>query len=336
MKFLIVCFSSPATVLFLTPVIRALKVQAEDAEVHLCVKAFNQYVLADNPYVDTIYPIDPNFWKTSLLLKEERYDFVFDFENNIKSFLLSKICNAKTFRLNKRRLQSWLMTNLKINLPPTQHITERFFEVVRNFDLKQDDLGLDYFIPEQDKIPVEWLPLTHQHNYVVVIIEAPYNTRKLSTSRLIELCDKINKPIVLIGSKNDFKEGGIVEDFFKRQSEDWEAGLKELNKKTIVFNACGKFSLHQYASIIKKAQHVFTYDNDFVPIASAFKRNTFLLLGNTTLQFGRYPYKTKYTILENNKIGCRPCSSKGYDRCPRGHFKCMNEMVFDFYLGWRN
>jgi hypothetical protein len=26
------------------------------------------------------------------------------------------------------------------------------------------------------------------------------------------------------------------------------------------------------------------------------------------------------------KLGCRPCSKIGHDKCPRGHFKCMNNI----------
>jgi ADP-heptose:LPS heptosyltransferase len=336
LKFLVISFSSPSDVIFLTPVFRALKIHTENAEVHLATTNVIENIMSENPYLDKRYIIDQDWWRTNLLMNKERYDFVFDFECNFRSCITRLFCNAKTIRFKKRRWQHWLMVNLKINLLPSKHLTERFLEAIEFLDSKPDDLGLDYFIPEQDKVPIEWLPDTHRQNFVTVIINAPFKTRRLPTNRLIELCDKINKPIILLGLQKDLEEGNLIEDFFKKSDEEWEAGLKALNKKTLIFNACGKFNFHQTASIIKKAQYVFTYDNDFVPIASAFKRNTFMLLGNTTLSFGRYPYKTKFTILENDKINCRPCSSKGYDQCPKGHFNCMNKIVFDFYLGWRN
>jgi ADP-heptose:LPS heptosyltransferase len=335
-KFLVLSISSISDLIFLTPVLRALKIQAEDAEVHLATNAILQSAISDNPYLDKLYIIDQDFWQTSVQLNEEHYDFVFDFENNFHSLVICLFCNTKNIRFKKLRWHHWLMVNLKINLPPNKHLTERFLAVIERVNIKPDDLGLDYFIPEHDKVPTEWLPESHRQNFVTVIISASYNTRKLSTNRLIELCDKINKPIILLGMQSDLQEANLVEDFFRKQHGDWEAGLKELNKKTLIFNACGKFNFNQTASLIKKAQHVFTYDNDFVAIASAFKRNTFILLGNTTLALGRYPYKTKFTVLENNKISCRPCSSKGYHHCPKGHFNCMNKITFDFYLGWRN
>ena len=35
-------------------------------------------------------------------------------------------------------------------------------------------------------------------------------------------------------------------------------------------------------------------------------------------------------ILENNNLNCRPCSKLGYNKCPKGHFKCMEEIDFSF------
>jgi ADP-heptose:LPS heptosyltransferase len=36
--------------------------------------------------------------------------------------------------------------------------------------------------------------------------------------------------------------------------------------------------------------------------------------------------KQPYEILQVNKLKCRPCSKIGYDKCPRGHFKCMENI----------
>jgi len=34
-------------------------------------------------------------------------------------------------------------------------------------------------------------------------------------------------------------------------------------------------------------------------------------------------------IEKNNNLSCRPCTKIGFNRCPAGHFKCMNELKFD-------
>jgi len=67
-------------------------------------------------------------------------------------------------------------------------------------------------------------------------------------------------------------------------------------------------------------------------VASAFRKEIFSIWGNTIPLFGNYPYHTKFKILENNRISCRPCSVKGFSKCPEGHLKCLNEILFDFYI----
>ncbi|MGZ4038771.1 MAG: glycosyltransferase family 9 protein, partial [Bacteroidia bacterium] len=45
-------------------------------------------------------------------------------------------------------------------------------------------------------------------------------------------------------------------------------------------------------------------------------------------EFGMYPYKPHPAskLLEVKGLSCRPCSKLGYAACPKGHFKCMNEI----------
>ena len=207
-------------------------------------------------------------------------------------------------------------------------------ETVKPLGIKMDALGLDFFIPEKDEVAITSLPETHQKGYVALAIGAQHHTKKLPFKRMVELCDKINKPIVLLGGKGDMEMGERVTNFFRKttKSKPHEEGLLKLNKKTIIYNVCGKYNLNQSASIIKKANYVFTHDTGLMHIAAAFKKQIFSIWGNTIPSFGMYPYRTKFTIFENNRLDCRPCSKIGFNKCPKGHFKCMNESVFDFYL----
>jgi len=67
-------------------------------------------------------------------------------------------------------------------------------------------------------------------------------------------------------------------------------------------------------------------------MAAALKKEVFSIWGNTIPAFGMYPYRTKFHALENTEVNCRPCSKIGFDKCPKRHFKCMNDLVFDFQL----
>ena len=133
----------------------------------------------------------------------------------------------------------------------------------------------------------------------------------------------LNHPIMLLGGLEDADEGERIaaDDPIK------------------IYNACGKFNLNESADLVRRAKLVITNDTGLMHIASAFKRPAISLWGNTVPEFGMYPYygdnflqhfeqassspHLPYDVLEIRKLSCRPCSKIGYDKCPRGHFKCM-------------
>ena len=328
-----ICGPTIADVVFATPIIRALKVQLDELELHILADLTAAFTLDENPYVDNIHFPTGSTWKNYRRLKREKFDIVVNLREGLNSKFLTLLLNAKTYALKSNRWKEWLMINLKIDQLSNHHLVHRMFEGLSKLPIKPDELGLDYFIPDKDKVAKDWLPEAFREAYVVFCINASHNTRKLTVSRMIELCDKINKPIVLLGSKEDTETGEAISEFFNQSfSAGYEEGLLQLNKSTIIYNACGKFNFNQMASVVKQARAIFTFDNEFIPIASAFKKEIFGLWGNTILLIGRYPYRTKFTVLENNKTSCRPCSARGFAKCPKGHFNCMNQIVFDFYL----
>lgn len=333
MKVLIIRFSSIGDIVLTTPVVRALKTQLEDAEIHYVTKVQYQPILETNPYIDKLFLLEDNLLGLIERLKAEKYDFIVDLHHNLRTLLIKSVLRRRSFSFDKINFKKWLKIKLKIDQLPLIHIVDRYMNTIAPLGVKSDALGLDYFIPEKDEVPLEWLPETHRKGFVAYAIGAQHNTKKLPFPRMIELCDRINKPIILLGGKEDIEMGERVSAFFERtNSQEYEKGLLELNKKTIIYNACGKFNLNQSASLIKNATHVFSHDTGLMHIAAAFKKEIFSIWGNTIPEFGMYPYRTRFTVLESRKVSCRPCSKIGFDKCPKGHFKCMNEIVFDFYL----
>lgn len=333
MKVLVIRFSSIGDIVLTTPVIRALKTQLNDSEIHFATKIQYKAIIEYNPYVDKLFLLEKDLSVLISQLRKERYDYIIDLHNNLRTKIIKTVLGVKSNSFNKLNFTKWLLVNFKINKLPSLHIVDRYLNTVQPLGVKADALGLDYFIQDKDEVPLEWLPETHRMGFVAYAIGAQHNTKKLPVTRMIELCDKINKPIVLLGAQEDFTIAEQIRIFFERpKASVYERGLEELNKKTTIYNACGKFNLNQSASLIKSARYVFAHDTGLMHIAAAFKKEIFSIWGNTIPEFGMYPYRTKFTVLENKKIDCRPCSKIGHQVCPKGHFKCMNEIVFDFYL----
>ncbi|MBV6645311.1 MAG: glycosyltransferase family 9 protein [Cyclobacteriaceae bacterium] len=334
MKILIIRFSSIGDIVLTTPVVRTIKKQLPEVELHYATKSEYEGLVITNPYIDKVHLLTDSLSELVKQLKPESFDLVIDLHKNLRTTIIKWRLRTKYKSFSKLNWQKWLLVNLKVNQLPNTHIVDRYMEAVQDLGVKMDDAGLDYFIPDKDEVELEWLPAAFQKGFVTFAIGAKFGTKRLPIERMIELCDQINKPVILLGGKMDVEDGERIERFFQKSVEsEFEKQLaQELGKKTIVFNGCGKFNLNQAASLIRQSQVVFTHDTGLMHIAAALGKTIYSIWGNTVPEFGMYPYRTSFTIFENNKVGCRPCSKIGFDQCPKGHFKCMQNITFDFYI----
>ena len=312
-KFLIIRFSSIGDIVLTTPVVRCLKQQYPNAEVHYATKKAYKTLLENNPYIDKIYTLEKNLNDLVKQLKSEDYDYIIDLHNNLRTSIIKFRLGVKSFSFDKLNFQKWIFVKFKKNIMPNVHIVDRYLKTVESLGVKNDNQGLDYFIPEKDEMPLEWLPENFRIGYAVYAIGGQHETKKLPLSKMIELCQTIKLPLVLVGGKEDEVIG---------------EQLSVSSKNNPIFDTCGKMSLNQSASIIQKATIVYTHDTGMMHVAAALKKKVISIWGNTIPAFGMYPYQTEFEVIENKELNCRPCSKIGYSKCPLGHFKCMNELEF--------
>lgn len=311
-KFLILRFSSIGDIVLTTPVIRCLKKQYPEAEVHFATKKQFKVLVESNPYIDKFFLLEGDLNSFVKTLQAENYDYVIDLHNNIRTSIIKYRLGKKSFSFNKLNFEKWLLVNLKINRMPDLHIVDRNLNTLESLGVKNDNKGLDYFIPPNQEVNLEGI-VEKDHPFVAYAIGGQHFTKKLPVGRIIELCSKINKKIILLGGKEDQPAGELV--------------ANALGDK--IYNACGKYSLNQSASILKQAEYVISHDTGLMHIASALKKKIISIWGNTVPEFGMYPYQTEFKIIENKNLSCRPCSKIGYSKCPKGHFKCMNNLVLE-------
>ena len=69
-------------------------------------------------------------------------------------------------------------------------------------------------------------------------------------------------------------------------------------------------------------------------IAAAFKKKIYSIWGNTIPDFGMSPYLANpdSKIIEVKNLSCRPCTIIGFQKCPKGHFNCMNKINENLFL----
>jgi ADP-heptose:LPS heptosyltransferase len=320
MKVLIIRFSSIGDIVLTSPVIRCIKEQVPDVQVHYLTKSSFRPVVAHNPFIDKCYYLEDNLDVLIPQLKKEKYDYIIDLHNNIRTLKVKRALQCKAYSFPKLNVQKWILVNFKKNLLPDKSIVERYFEAARPLGVKNDGKGLDYYISKEDEVTNKDIPMSHWAGYIACVIGGSYATKKYPVEKWKELCRMSTYPIILLGGPDDRAEGDDIAEI----------------DKVRVYNACGKFNLNESACLVKYAKVVISNDTGLMHVAAAFKKPVVSLWGNTVPEFGMFPYyghnniatniSTNSYIVENNSIGCRPCSKIGYNKCPKGHFKCMNEL----------
>ena len=321
-KILIIRFSSIGDIVLASPVFRCVKKQLADTEVHFLTKLSYKIVTATNPYIDKFFYYDDNLEELIVKLKAENYDHVIDLHNNIRSNKIKRVLGRETHTIEKLTLNKFLLTQLNIDVMPDRHITQRSLDTVLPLGVKDDGGGLDYFIAPQYELKPDDIPTGHLAGYIVIVIGATYFTKRFPVPKIIELCSKINHPVILLGGKEDVLIGQIITD----------------HDPIKIYNACGKFNISESADIIKKAKLVISNDTGMQYIACALKRPVIALWGGTSPDLDVEPYYGKNFISHQQKpiyenvvlnLKCQPCSKYGLNKCPLDHFNCMEKINID-------
>ena len=319
-KFLIIRFSSIGDIVLTTPVIRCLKKQVPDAEVHFLTKSSFLPVVEHNPYIDKIHLLAHSWELMIEELKTENYDYIIDLHHNTKTLRVKSALKVKSYSFYKLNIEKYIYTSVKLNILPKVHIVDRYLKTVESFGVKNDGEGLDYFIAKEEETKGEDIPASHSAGYVACVIGAALGTKQWPVHKWKEFCRQLNHPVILLGGPEDVAAGNEI------------AAVDDIK----VYNACGKFRLNESADLVKKAKLVVANDTGLMHIAAAYKKPIISLWGNTVPSFGMTPHygsgMVPNTIVQVNKLWCRPCSKIGYKKCPLGHFKCMEKIEVEQVL----
>lgn len=319
-KILIIRLSSIGDIVLTSLVVRCLKNQVKNAEIHYVAKRQFAPILNANAYIDKVHVLDENFGDLINGLKHEKFDYIIDLHHNFRSARLKRYLKTKAFSVNKLNWQKMLLIRFKINRLPQKHIVDRYLETTSALGVENDGKGLDYFIPDQEVFKISDLPLPFQNGFVAFVIAGTYKTKKLPFGKILEICQRINFPVILLGGKSEFDEGEKV--------------LSQ--SKGNVLNYVGKISLNRSASLVCDANVVLTNDTGLMHIAAAFQKKILSFWGNTVADFGMVPYQPHPVSrrMEVENLKCRPCSKLGFQKCPKKHFKCMNDISVDEVVKW--
>lgn len=314
-KILVIRFSSIGDIVLTTPVIRCLKEQIPDVQLHALTKKKFSSLYSSNPHIGKVYEFDDSLNDIIKELKQENYDYIVDLQKNKRSVRVCSALSCKHKSFPKLNFKKFLLTSFKINLLPNIHIVDRYFKAVDELGIHNDNKGLDFFISESNHIQESDIPENLRNGFYAIVIGGTYFTKILPAEKVIEVIKRLDKPAVLLGGPGDMQRADDI--------------VKAVDNENVE-NFVGKLNLEQSASVLSMAEKVLTNDTGLMHIAAALHKPVVSVWGNTVPGFGMYPYlplePEKVKIIECKNVKCRPCSKLGYKKCPHKHFRCMMDI----------
>ncbi|MBL7811711.1 MAG: glycosyltransferase family 9 protein [Bacteroidetes bacterium] len=311
MKILVLRFSSIGDIVLTSPVLRCLKSQIPDAEIHFATKSQFVSILAANPHVAKVHTLSEDFSDMLREFKAEKFDYIIDLHNNLRTLRISMaLLSVPCYRFRKLNLRKWWYVLTKQKVMPEVHIVHRYMEACKPLGVEYDDQGLDWFGPESFTGAVQ-LP---QH-FVAFAVGGTYATKRMPLNKMREILAYTTCNFVLLGDRQDAERiKPLLDEFSPR-----------------VQSLCGSCSLLDSALVLQRSDIVITHDTGLMHIAAAIRKPVISIWGNTVPDFGMYPLFPRGMDALNvhmanvPDLSCRPCSKLGFEKCPKGHFRCMEQ-----------
>lgn len=322
MKILILRFSSIGDILLATPVLDVLRSKFPGCEIDWIVKSKFGEVLSTNPMINKLmlFKDKKGLKKIRKEIKSAGYDYIFDLHrNSISSYLTGGLKNV--FGYEKRVFRRFMLVHFKMAYKDIKPVTRMYFTALEKAGIETSGTWkLRFGLVKDTEVRTVNKYNLHNTNYVLFVPGASYATKMWPKEYFRELAQKISgngnlyKKIMIIG------KGAVETDTarFLRSGMDED-----------VIDLTDKLSLQETAAVVKFADIVVTNDNGPMHLAECFGKKILALFGSTTEEFGFFPYSTVFRVMEDKTLKCRPCTHFGRKKCPKGHFKCMNNITPD-------
>jgi ADP-heptose:LPS heptosyltransferase len=302
MKILVVRLSSFGDIVLTFPFINELRRLYPDSEITFLTKPQYAEAAGLHPLINKVITYNPGINKT---IKNSGFDVIFDLQKNQRTLLMLSFSGTKVFRVKKDTMKKRILAEFKINLlksaPP---VYKRYLLALKKYNSEASeeytgtaDLKCDEYTGEKE--------------YIVVSPSSKHFTKRYPKQKFFEILEGVKKTIIFTGDDNetDREVCGYLESKIKR-----------------AVNMCGKSSFGKLAGLIKNSEMVICNDSGVLHLAEALGKKTIVFFGSTVKEFGFYPQLKSTIIYENKGLKCRPCTHIGRQNCPKGHFKCMNDI----------
>ncbi|MBN1354215.1 MAG: glycosyltransferase family 9 protein [Candidatus Omnitrophica bacterium] len=311
-------------VLFSTPLVRALKRNIPGATIDFMCNERCQYLMDSNPNINKIIVFEKdqyrNIFKKSKIgfvrevlkfagrIRSARYDLAVDLSLGYQISLFLKLLGVKKrIGFNYRKRGRFLTDKLDIEGFNEKHAVEYYLDILRLIsirDVSARDIELR-LNKEFDRWASGYLSKKELAGKRIIGL-APGGGRSWGkyakyrrwspdnfgyVANMIK-ADNENSFFLIFGSKEEKHLGNVIKAHLGDNS----------------INLCGKLSLPQSISLIKKCELLLCNDGGLLHIAVSQKVKTVSIFGPVDDNvYGPYPSNDMHKVIKAEKVHCRPC-----------------------------
>lgn len=293
----------------------------EACQIDLVVRKGNESLFSNHPKVNQVLVWNKKAHKYRELfglikqLRKVEYDVVYNLQRFATTgFMTWRLKSKRKVGYSKNPFSFCFDRKVEHDIANGKHEIERNFELVRPDLPESAQLLNPKLYPSQEDYQKVLEKANHFGSYFVLAPASVWFTKQLPRHKWIELIRLLapTGTIYLIGAPSDrrFLDEMIV-----------ESGVET------VFNLAGELNLLQSAALIDKARRTYVNDSAPLHLSSAMNAPVTAFFCSTVPSFGFGPLSDDSILAEiGEKLECRPCGLHGYKTCPRGHFKCGEQI----------
>ncbi len=311
-KFLVIQTAFIGDAILASAILEKLHSFFPEAQIDYLIRKGNEQLFEKHPFIKKLLTWDKKKSKLKhqfeiiSQIRNEKYDYVINCQRYFSSGLFTVLSGAKyTIGFQKNPL-SFLFNKVVI------HNFDGIHEVERNQKL------IEYFTDQYPAKPRLYPNTTlkiHHSTFITISPSSVWFTKQFPKHKWIEFIDKVPESI----------EIHLLGAFADKNYNDEIIDLS--NRKSGIYNKAGKYTLLKSADLMQSAIMNFVNDSAPMHLCSAVNAPVCAVYCSTIPEFGFGPLSDiSHSIEVDEKLDCRPCGIHGHKACPKGHFKCAEDI----------
>jgi heptosyltransferase-2 len=328
---LIIRFSSVGDIILTSPLIRTLRTRYPHCRIDFLVKEDHADLVRHNPHLSQTLLLPKGSGLTELRrirtqIRSSRYDVILDMHDNLRSRFLT-FGSTPVVRYNKRRFARFILINAHLDLyrwtGGALPMHQRYLEPLAPYGVVDDGAGPEIFLTGEIEASASAILATAglppAQRAIGVCPSARHATKMWDAGRFAAAASTLARehglPVLLFGSQEE-----------RDRCEQIAQMIRAASPSTQVINTAGLCTLLETAAAMDRCAVVLTNDTGLMHLAAARRCPIVAVFGPTVRQFGFFPHGEQSVVVEHPGLSCRPCTAIGGATCPKGHFRCMNDI----------